>query len=55
MQHEPTADAGRNAAAVRDFYARIDADDIAGMCALLSKEHRLPEAGLPGYDQPGLS
>ncbi len=47
MRHEPTADAGRNAAAVRDFYARIDTDDIAGMCALLSSDVVYRRPGYP--------
>jgi ketosteroid isomerase-like protein len=47
MHYEPTADAGRNATAVRDFYARIDADDVAGMCALLSQDVVYRRPGYP--------
>jgi steroid Delta-isomerase len=44
---EITATTGRNAAAVRDFYARIDADDIAGMLNLLSSDVIYRRPGYP--------
>ncbi|MGH3156850.1 MAG: nuclear transport factor 2 family protein [Streptosporangiaceae bacterium] len=39
--------AERNAAAIRKFYARIDAGDIPGMCALLSPDARYSRPGYP--------
>ena len=39
--------AERNATTIREFYARVDAGDVPGMCALLSPGIRYSRPGYP--------